>query len=82
MTWYCIVLNRTQMRVIVRKHLKVTRGVPWDPTTVFAYFTTIASNVLTGVVYNCHPTGYTPFDEKKINQIGLGGCRIFFFQIS
>ena len=40
-------------------------GPPLDPTTVFAYFTTIVSNVLTGVKCNCPPPGYTFLMKKN-----------------
>ena len=39
--------------------------VPWEPTTVFAYFTTIVSFFLTDAIFDCHLHGHASFDEKK-----------------
>ena len=44
--------------------LKCPRRSPWGPTTVFAYFASIASNILTGVICNCHPYGPASFNTK------------------
>ena len=46
--------------------LKWPRGSHGVLLQFFAYFTTIASNYLTGIICNCNLHGYASFDANKI----------------
>ena len=49
------------LRALISDH-----GGPMGPLPqFFAYFTTIASNFLTGVICNCHPHGYISVNAKR-----------------
>ena len=54
----------TVVREVFYINTLVTSEVPWDPTAVFAYFTTMASIFLTAVMYY-HSLRYASFDAKK-----------------